>query len=182
MGALVKSDETKASWQMTNETSGGNTFNFDKVEQNVTGDGSVGQIGDNDATVTNNFDQTAPEWKAPLIDLQKQVENLDWHEAAPEEITTLYGQPAMLMGAAIDQAEADIQQSQSQPESDSSHLNAEEFEEKKTNWYQRFSSLLPLGVKIAASVGSAVVGTYVKKSPVIAGLQALFSEVQNLSD
>ena len=148
---------------------------------NVTGGNNVNQFGDNNnATQTNHNAAETPEWRPPLIELQDQVKEAEWSEEAPAPYkhgsdTETYGSPKDLVDDALAVAATDIEVAETTPEI---VLDEESFKEAQSGWQSKFKALLPLGVRIGASVGSAVVDSYVSKSPVIAGLQALFKEVQ----
>jgi hypothetical protein len=57
-----------------------------------------------------------------------------------------------------------------------------DFKAQAKIWGNRFLALAPLGIVLAAKVGTAVVQTYAKSSPVAAGLGALFEGVQEVSE
>ena len=141
---------------------------------NVTGGNNVNQFGDNNTgSQTNQFGDQVPEWKVPILDLQEQVKDQSWPDETEPYIKEEYAAPQTMLGAAMSEAEDQIENA---PEM----YEGEDFTEQKTLWADRFKALLPLGVKITGSVGKAVVDSYVSKSPVVAGLQALFTEIQSV--
>lgn len=142
---------------------------------NQTGGGSNNQFqqGHGNSQVQNNSGNETPDWKVPLLDLQEQVKDSPWPDETELYIKEEYETPQVMLGAAMAEAEDQIVNA---PEM----YEGEDFTEQETLWSGRFKALLPLGVKITASVGKAVVDSYVSKSPVVAGLQALFSEIQSV--
>jgi len=124
------------------------------------------------------------ELKELFDNLQKQVAEEHFPEDTDPQLVEDYGSPSNLLSVAYDEAVSDIDKDNPRGYGDEtstevSSYTEEEFKEKEKTWTDRLKSLVPLSLKLAVGVGSAVVGTYVKKSPVVAGLKAAFSIIDS---
>lgn len=133
------------------------------------------QVGnDNTQSINHNYNDEVPEWKKPFLAVQEQVAEQQWPETTVPEIVEQYETPTVMLSAAMEQVTTDLA-----AENIEEVYTPEQFEAEKKSWWQRFMALGPLGLKVGASVGVAVVDTYITKSPAIAGLQAFFTEIKS---
>ena len=140
------------------------------IKVDINGGQNQNQFGDNNSQTQNNQLDTDGDWRKPFDELGKLVADKQWPDQTPQEIKDEFETPKLMVDAAAAQAETDINQ------------NTEPIDQASVSqWQDRFSHLMPLGIKIASSVGLAVADSFVKKSPVVAGLQALFKSVNEAS-
>ena len=131
-----------------------------------TGGGNV--EGDVNQTYAENM--TVEEYLDKAIEACKECKFTD---ETPQDVIDDYETPVGLMTAVKTEALEDISAIQ--------EYEPSEFSEKKKTWTERLKSMAPFAMKIGLNVGAAVLDSYVKKSPVVAGLQALVGTIQSES-
>ena len=134
--------------------------NIDGDNNNVVQGTSPTQINNNSGEKQDNSDIIAI-----LRELRDQVKDAPWPEETQPYVSEQFDTPKLMLQASIDEIDREI------PE--------EDFDQESKTWYDRLSSLMPLGIKMSASFSKAALDTYVSKSPVIAGLKAVASEIVN---
>ena len=135
----------------------GSTFNFDNVSQNVTGQGAVGQVGQNTAEVNNSFgDSEGGDWKPAVDELLDKVKDLSWPEGTPETVSKEHETPAVAVSALYTEIESDVAADE-KPEPD-------KVKERESSWGDTLKAMLPLGLELTTKVGAAVAQNFVETS------------------
>lgn len=175
----------------------GDQFNFNGVSQNNS-DGAVGQIGNNQATVNNNFGGKEPTLDdlLELLSKAKQVaieENAEWPPDTPQALQNEFPTVGAMFDAATAKVEADISKEAYTIEPDIATGYAGPSDEgapalgtpegdflaEKEAWYSKFNVLPPKVIQGGLVVGEAVLSCYVSKSPVVAGALAAIEFFKN---
>lgn len=147
-------------------------FNFEKVEQNVSGDGSVGQIGENKAEVNNQFGERK-DWRPPFMELAEQVSDKQWPEETTDVIVGRYETPSLAVAAAVEEIEQDLARDDV--------IGEDEFQERRKTWSETFHAMIPIGVKITSSVGMALAQHFTKKTAAGVAAEAFFSTIGEIN-
>ena len=125
-------------------------------------------------TVNVNHGKIETTFKDVFDEILPQLVDKEFPAGTDETIVNEFDNPSTLMSAAYDQAELDV--------ANASMKVDNEFKTQTKTWYARFKTLMPLGLKVTTAVSSAVLSTYINRSPVIAGLQAFIEVIQSSAE
>lgn len=114
----------------------------------------------------------------PIIEHVEQ-NGLSWEDVdeSPErdELAKEYATPQAFLSFAREEANTEIETSTEHP------VVPSDFAERKNKWLSRFKAIAPMLLRGGLTVGSAVVSSYVSKSPIVAGLEAGFAFAQKVA-
>lgn len=145
-----------------------NQFNFNATNQQ-------NQIGDNNTQTQNNATEEVVTIEQMFDDFKQQVQDVPFPDDTPEEIKGDYETPEIMLGAAYDQAVAEVDASAASTQDETAKIN------EKQLWTKRFKWLGTLGVKI----GTAFAKELIKQSPlspVLAACQVGLEVVESAAD
>lgn len=147
----------------------GDEFNFGPQTNES---GATGIQGKVDKIEINHNNASPPTIKEVFETLQAEVEGKPWSQDTPESIVDEFESPTEMLSVAYSTAEEEIT-------SDVETKTTDQIAEESATWTDRFKAIVPLGIKLGTSVGKAVLNSYVQKSPVVAGLQALLTTLES---
>jgi len=135
--------------------------------QNIDGDDNNVIQGTNPTQINNNSGETNDNSGILRIlkELQDQVGKSTWPEETEPYVSEEFETPKLMLQSSIDQIDHEV------PE--------ENFEQEAKTWYNRMTSLIPLGVKLSSTFSAAALSKLVSKSPILEGLRAVAVELSN---
>ena len=137
--------------------------------QNIDGDDNNVIQGTNPTQINNNSGEKedSSDILAILKELQDQVGENDWPEETQPYVSEQFETPKLMLQASIDQLDQEVIE--------------ENFEQESETWYNRLSSIIPLGVRVTSTFSAAALNKLVSKSPILEGLRAVAVDLSNIS-